>query len=172
MMLATRSAMFVPMVLFGVAGSLLGIGTMVAAPFSVVLAAGIGQKIIRDEKKRQVAHRRQQAKMAARRYVEEVGFIMNKESRDALRRTQRYLRDDFQLRAISLHRSSTSALGRRPAGHAALRTATVGPGVAAAAREAEQLRAGRRPGGAACVDPRTDQPAAAATPAEREPDRG
>ena len=49
--------------------------------------------------------------MAARRYVEEVGFIMNKESRDALRRTQRFLRDDFQLRAISLHRSSTNALG-------------------------------------------------------------
>ena len=111
MMLATRSAMFVPMVLFGVAGSLLGISTVVAAPLSVVLAAGIGQKIIKDEKKRQVAHRRQQAKMAARRYVEEVGFIMNKESRDALRRTQRYLRDDFQLRALSLHRSSSSALG-------------------------------------------------------------
>jgi hypothetical protein len=111
MMLATRSAMFVPMVLFGVAGSLLGISTLVAAPLSVVLAAGIGQKIIRDEKKRQIAHRRQQAKMAARRYVEEVGFIMNKESRDALRRTQRFLRDDFQMRAVSLHRSSTSALG-------------------------------------------------------------
>ena len=111
MLLATRSAMFVPMVLFGVAGSLLGIGILVAAPLSVVLAAGIGQKIIRDEQKRQVAHRRQQAKMAARRYVEEVGFIMNKESRDALRRTQRFLRDDFQLRAVSLHRSSTSALG-------------------------------------------------------------
>ena len=61
-----------------------------------LLAAGIGQKIIRDEKKRQVAHRRQQAKFAARRYVEEVGFIMNKEGRDALRRTQRLLRDDFR----------------------------------------------------------------------------
>ena len=96
MMLATRSAMFVPMVLFGVAGSLLGISTRWSpAPLSVVLAAGIGQKIIRDEKKRQVAHRRQQAKMAARRYVEEVGFIMNKESRDALRRTQRFLAGRF-----------------------------------------------------------------------------
>jgi hypothetical protein len=111
MMMAARTAMFVPMVLFGVAGSLLGISTIVAAPLSVVLAAGIGQKIIRDEKKRQIAHRRQQAKMAARRYVEEVGFIMNKESRDALRRTQRFLRDDFQERAIALHRSSTNALG-------------------------------------------------------------
>ncbi len=111
MMLATRSAMFIPMALFGVAGSLLGISAIIAAPLSVVLAAGIGQKIIRDEKKRQVAHRRQQAKMAARRYVEEVGFIMNKESRDALRRTQRLLRDDFQMRALALHRSSSSALG-------------------------------------------------------------
>ena len=111
MMLATRSAMFVPMALFGVAGSLLGISAIIAAPLSVVLAAGIGQKIIRDEKKRQIAHRRQQAKMAARRYVEEVGFVMNKESRDALRRTQRLLRDDFQMRALSLHRSSSRALG-------------------------------------------------------------
>lgn len=111
MMLATRSAMFVPMVLFGVAGSLLGISTLVAAPLSVVLAAGIGQKIIRDERKRMLAHRRQQAKLAARRYVEEVGFIMNKEGRDALRRTQRLLRDDFGLRAMTLHRSSSSALG-------------------------------------------------------------
>ena len=75
-----------------------------------MLAAGIGQKIIRDEKKRQVAYRRQQAKFAARKFVEEVGFIMNKESRDALRRTQRFLRDDFQLRATTLHQSSSSAL--------------------------------------------------------------
>jgi hypothetical protein len=140
MMLATRSAMFVPMVLFGVAGSLLGISTLIAAPLSVVLAAGIGQKIIRDEKKRQVAHRRQQAKMAARRYVEEVGFIMNKESRDALRRTQRFLRDDFQQRATSLHRSSTSALG---AAQQAMQLA--GPQrsarVAQLSSEADQLRA-------------------------------
>jgi Dynamin family len=108
MMTATRTALFVPMVLFGIAGSLLG--AVVAAPLTALLAAGIGQKIIRDEKKRQIAHRRQQAKFAARRYVEEVGFIMNKEGRDALRRTQRLLRDDFQSRAMTLHRSSMSAL--------------------------------------------------------------
>ena len=57
-------------------------------PSSAFWRPGIGRKIIRDERKRQVAHRRQQAKMAGRRYVEEVGFIMNKECRDALRRTQ------------------------------------------------------------------------------------
>ena len=108
MLMATRTSLFVPMVLFGVAGGLLNV--LVAAPLTVALAAGIGQKIIRDEKKRQVAYRRQQAKFAARRFVEEVGFIMNKESRDALRRTQRLLRDDFQMRATALHRSSSSAL--------------------------------------------------------------
>ena len=140
MMLATRSAMFVPMVLFGVAGSLLGISTLVAAPLSVVLAAGIGQKIIRDEKKRQIAHRRQQAKMAARRYVEEVGFIMNKESRDALRRTQRYLRDDFQLRAISLHRSSTTRSRARPARRCSSPARNDRPGCPSCSSEAEQLR--------------------------------
>lgn len=109
MLMATRTAVFIPMVLFGVAGSLLG--AVIVAPLSVALAAGIGQKLIRDERKRQVTHRRQQAKMAARRYVEEVGFIMNKETQDALRRTQRTLRDDFQLRAGAIHRSSVSALG-------------------------------------------------------------
>lgn len=108
MLMATRTAMFVPMVLFGVAGGLLGAG--IAIPVSVALGAGIGQKLIRDERKRQISFRRQQAKAAARRYVEEVGFIMNKESRDALRRTQRLLRDEFQLRAMSMHRSSTAAL--------------------------------------------------------------
>lgn len=108
MLLATRTAVFIPMLLFGVAGSLLG--AVIMAPLATVLAAGIGQKLIRDEKKRQIAHRRQQAKMSTRKYIEEVGFIMNKETRDALRRTQRHLRDVFALRATSLQRSSSNAL--------------------------------------------------------------
>lgn len=107
-LLSTRTAAFVPMVLFGVAGSLLG--AVIVAPISVALAAGIGRKMIKDEQKRQVAYRRQQAKAAARKYVEEVGFVMNKETRDALRRTGRQLRDEFTLRASTLHRSSVGAL--------------------------------------------------------------
>lgn len=108
MLLATRVSAFVPMVLFGLAGNLMS--AVILGPLSLALAAGIGQKIVRDERKRQLTHRQQQAKLAARRYIDEVGFIMNKETRDALRRTQRQLRDDFQRRAVTIHRSSMSAL--------------------------------------------------------------
>ncbi len=108
MLLAARSASFLPMVLFGVAGGLLGVA--VAAPLSVALGAGIGTKIIRDERQRQVTYRRQQAKTAARRYLDEVAFTIGKDSRDALRRTQRQLRDEFQARAMAIHRSTAMAL--------------------------------------------------------------
>lgn len=107
MLMATRVSAFIPVALFGLAGSL---PALVLGPLSLVLALGIGGKIMRDEKKRQLAHRRQQAKLAARRYVDEVGFIMSKETRDALRQTQRQLRDEFQRRAVAIHSSSVRAL--------------------------------------------------------------
>jgi hypothetical protein len=106
-LLAGRTATIVPMLLVGTLGHLL---LPVVAPLAMVLAAGIGQKVIRDERKRQVAFRRQQAKQAARRYVDEVAFLVGKDSRDALRGTQRQLRDEFQARAGALHRSSETAL--------------------------------------------------------------
>ena len=129
-LLSTRTAAFVPMVLFGVAGSLLG--AVIVAPISVALAAGIGRKMIKDEQKRQVAYRRQSAKAAARKYVEEVGFVMNKETRDALRRTGRQLRDEFTLRA-----STHPPVQRRRPGR---RGTCADPGGTGAGR------AGRRPG--------------------------
>jgi Dynamin family len=105
---ATRLAVVVPMALFGIASSLLGAAVIV--PVSLVLAGGLGQKLLRDERKRQVAHRQGQAKAAARRFLDEVSFIMTKEAQDALRRTQRRLRDDFQERALVAQRSSANAL--------------------------------------------------------------
>jgi len=108
LLLAGRTATIVPMMLLGTLGHLL---LPVVAPVAAVLAAGIGQKVIRDERKRQIAFRRQQAKIAARKYVDEVAFLVGKDSRDALRETQRQLRDEFQFRATALHRSSVSNLG-------------------------------------------------------------
>jgi hypothetical protein len=108
MLLAARSASFLPMVLFGVAGGLLT--AAVAAPLSLALGAGIGSKIIRDERQRQVTYRRQQAKTAVRKYLDEVAFIIGKDSRDALRRSQRQLRDEFHARAAAIHRSTAMAL--------------------------------------------------------------
>ena len=56
--------------------------------------------------------RQQQAKAALRQYIDEVSFVVNKECRDALRRTQRLLRDEFTARARSLQRSSADALAQ------------------------------------------------------------
>jgi hypothetical protein len=108
MLLGARSASFLPMMLFGVAGGILGVA--VVAPLSVALGAGIGTKIIRDERQRQMTYRRQQAKTAVRKYLDEVAFTIGKDSRDALRRTQRQLRDEFQTRAAAIHRSTAMAL--------------------------------------------------------------
>lgn len=108
LVVAARSTVYVPMLLFGL-GSALGVG-VIAAGVAVALGAGIGQKIVRDEAKRQRMHRQQQGKVAARKFLDEVAFVMNKETRDGLRATQRQLRDDFQGRASSLHRSARSAL--------------------------------------------------------------
>lgn len=116
-LITTRTAVLIPMALFSIGTGLLG--AVVMLPVSLALFGGIGQKLIRDERKRQVAHRQQQAKAAARKFVDEVSFIMNKETQDALRKTQRQLRDDFQLRAAAIHRSSVVAVG------AATRAATV-----------------------------------------------
>ena len=109
MLMATRTAVFVPMAVFGIAGSLLGAVVMI--PLSLALAGGIGSKLLRDERRRQLAQRRQQGRLAARKFIDEVGFIMGKETQDALRRTQRTLRDEFQARAAVLHRSAGRALG-------------------------------------------------------------
>ena len=108
MLLATRSSIYVPMVLFSV---LSGIGWVaIGVGVAVVLGAGIGQKVIRDETKRQRTFRQQQAKVVARRFVDDVAFVLNKDTRDALRATQRRLREDFQSRASSMHVSSQLAL--------------------------------------------------------------
>ena len=80
------------------------------AGFSLVLGTGIGKKIIGDEKKRQQTYRQQQAKGAVRRFIDEVAFVLNKETRDVLRTAQRHLRDDFQGRAKQLERSAYEAM--------------------------------------------------------------
>lgn len=71
------------------------------------LAAGLmlGRKSVRDEKERQLAVRRQQAKNAFRKYVDEAQFIVGKDTRDRLRMVQRQLRDHYSARAEEFLRS-------------------------------------------------------------------
>jgi hypothetical protein len=96
------------MLMFGMAGSLIGLPLV--APVALVLSLGLARKALRDDLSRRHQARQQQAKAAMRQYLDEVSFVVNKECRDALRRTQRLLRDEFTGRAQSLHRSSTEAL--------------------------------------------------------------
>jgi hypothetical protein len=118
-LVAARSGTFLPMTLFAVGGHLPGLGlgltgamvTAVLAPISLALLGAIGWKVVHDERARQLAHRRQLAKAAARQYLDEVTFRISKDCRDALRHLQRRLRDEFQARAAALHRSSVATLG-------------------------------------------------------------
>lgn len=112
-LVAARSSYYLPMMLGTMAANMMNGGIVVhlaMAGFSLVLGTGIGKKIIGDEKKRQRTFRQQQAKAAARRFVDEVAFALNKETRDVLRTAQRHLRDDFQGRAQQLERSAHEAM--------------------------------------------------------------
>jgi hypothetical protein len=73
----------------------------------IPLAAGLvmGRKSLRDEKERQLTIRRNQAKNAFRKYVDEAQFVVGKDSRDRLRMIQRQLRDHYSARAEEFLRS-------------------------------------------------------------------
>src|SRR5690606_24165850 len=96
------------MLMFGMAGSLLSI--TVAAPVMLLLSLGLGRRSVREELKRHHQQNQAQARAALQRYASEVGLLVDKECKDALRRTQRLLRDEFTARARSLHQSDTVAL--------------------------------------------------------------
>ncbi|MGB5936537.1 MAG: dynamin family protein [Ornithinimicrobium sp.] len=108
-MVAARSTAFMPMLVFG-ASTILGAFLLPIGLTAVALSAGLGGKVVKDEAKRQRTHRQAQAKAAARRFIDEVAFVMNKESRDGLRDTQRLLRDEFANRAGILATSSQASL--------------------------------------------------------------
>jgi hypothetical protein len=81
-----------------------------ANPATIVIGLFMGRKALRDEKDRQLQMRRGQAKQAHRKYTDEVGFVVGKDSRDTMRRVQRQLRDFFSTRAEELHRSTVESL--------------------------------------------------------------
>jgi signal recognition particle receptor subunit beta len=109
LVMAGRTSIIVPMLVISL-GSVLALPVLAVAGIAATLGAGIGGKLLKDERKRQRTYRQQQAKAAVRRYVDEVAFVMNKDTRDSLRKTQRQLRDDFQERAALIHRTTAAAL--------------------------------------------------------------
>ena len=87
---------------------------VIALPFAlpVTLAAGLvlGRKAMRDDRKRQLDTRRMEMRRAVQRYVAHVAPVADKELRDALRLTERRLRDTFQGLAQELAASADAAL--------------------------------------------------------------
>ena len=75
----------------------------------IPIAAGLGGKAAADERKRQLAMRRSQAKVMVRKYADETSFNVAKESRDALRRMNRDLREHFLRLADDLTATATAA---------------------------------------------------------------
>jgi hypothetical protein len=95
--------------MFGMAGQLIGLTLM--NPLTAVIGIGMGRRALREERKRQLTMRRQQAKQAIRKFVDDVSFASGKSSRDAVRLVQRDLRNEFTERAEQLQRSTREALG-------------------------------------------------------------
>jgi hypothetical protein len=104
--------------MFTMLPSLIGITGL--APIAIPIGLMMGRASLRDEKRRQLAQRKSQAKNAIRRYCDEVQFVMGKDSRDTLRRIQRQLRDHYGTRGEELNRTTAEAL--RSATEAAKRT--------------------------------------------------
>ncbi|MEQ3554920.1 dynamin family protein [Pseudonocardia nematodicida] len=80
-------------------------GMFIINPFSLAAGVLFGAKTVRDEKKRLVQRRQQDAKNAVRRHIDEVTFQVGTDSRENLRQIQRELRDHFTTLAEELSES-------------------------------------------------------------------
>ncbi|WP_214371311.1 dynamin family protein [Pseudonocardia sp. H11422] len=118
-------------ILSGMRGGYMG-GLMFLMPLSLIPGIGIaapiaaaggalllGRKQLKDEAKRSLQRRQQDAKNAVRRHIDEVTFQVGKDSRDMLRRVQRQLRDHFTELAQEV---STSLAGSVAAAQKAVKT--------------------------------------------------
>jgi hypothetical protein len=114
--------------MFGFLGGLTGL--VISAPVMIGIGLVLGGKGVKEERARQIAQRRGQAKVSARKYLDEVSFVLSKENRDSVRRIQRELRDHFANRASELQRTTTAAL-------AAAREANRADAAQRAARQAD-----------------------------------
>lgn len=157
-------------VLVGMRGSyggvlMFGLITTVAGlalinPISLGAGVLLGTKAYREDKEARVQRRRGEAKIAVRRFAEDVSFQANKESKDRLRQIQRVLRDHFTAIAEQTLRSINESL--RAAQEAANVTAASRAQRAAALEH--QLRA------IAALRARADRIAPAVGPAARDSD--
>lgn len=104
--------------MFGMVTSLLGLALV--NPISIGAGVLLGTKAYKDDKEQRLTRRRAEAKQATRRFIDEVVFQVNKQSKDRLRGVQRQLRDHFTVVAAQTLRSLNDSLaaGRAAAGTA------------------------------------------------------
>lgn len=88
------------LLMFGMVGQMAGLALL--NPFSVLIGIGLGRRGLREEKRRQLVQRQQQAKMTVRKYLDDINLEASKVSRDAIRLAHRELRDEFASRAEQL----------------------------------------------------------------------
>src|SRR5690606_6332775 len=109
------------MLISGTLASMVGI-TLVA-PLTVATARATGPKRQREDRRRQRRRRRPAAEPTYPSYVDEVSFVVSKQSRDTRRQLHRELRDGWSERARELQRSARQALA---AAEEASRSASAG----------------------------------------------
>ena len=96
------------LLMFGMAGQMAGLAMI--NPLSILIGLGLGRRGLREEKKRQLMQRSQQAKMTVRKYADDINVEATKTSRDTVRRAHRDLRDEFGRRAEQLQATIRESL--------------------------------------------------------------
>ncbi|MDX1885429.1 dynamin-like GTPase family protein [Mycolicibacterium sp. 120270] len=94
--------------MFGMLTSLAGLGMF--NPLSLGAGALMGRKAYKEEMENRMARIRNEAKMNVRRFVDDVSFIVGKESRDRLKGIQRQIRDHYRGIANQATRSLNESL--------------------------------------------------------------
>ncbi|MET9492531.1 dynamin family protein [Nocardia sp. NPDC006630] len=95
-------------VMAGLVGTLAGLSLV--NPLSLGAGLLLGSKAFRDDKQARLAKRRADAKLAVRRYLDDVAFHTAKETKDRLHRIHRLLRDHFTAIAERTLRSLDESL--------------------------------------------------------------
>jgi hypothetical protein len=143
LLVTARTAAIFPLFAVSLATAATAVTGGVVVPIGVALlagtgiGAGVGGKLFRDEGRRQRSYRQGQAKAAAAKFIDEMTFEMNKDTRDSLRRTHRRLRDEFHARARTIQASASGAY------EAARRASGLSPAAAAERSAAVDAEASR-----------------------------
>ena len=94
--------------MFGMLTTFAGLGMF--NPLSLGAGALMGRKAYKDEMDNRMTRTRGEAKMNMRRFIDDISFVVNKESRDRLKGVQRLLRDHYRGIANQTTRSLNESL--------------------------------------------------------------